>query len=197
MSVHVDGVWKQYGHKSVLEQLEFKVDEGAFVTMVGASGCGKSTFLRMLLGAEEPSRGAIKLDGAPLPAEPGPDRGIVFQRYSVFPHLNCRDNVVLGLDFRHAPWLGQLLGQERRQAADKAQAMLTAVGLEQAGDLMPTALSGGMQQRLAIAQALILEPRILLLDEPFGALDPGIRLDMHALVTKLWRETHDHFHGHP
>lgn len=189
MSVEVEALWKSYGHKSVLEQIDLTIPNGSFVTMVGASGCGKSTFLRMLLGAENPSRGQIKLDGQPLSAEPGPDRGIVFQRYSVFPHLNCRDNVMLGLDFRQSRWRGRLTGKARQTAADKAQNMLDAVGLERASDLMPTSLSGGMQQRLAIAQALILEPRILLLDEPFGALDPGIRLDMHALVTKLWRET--------
>lgn len=189
MSVLVDNIWKAYGDKSVLEGVRLDIAAGSFVTMVGASGCGKSTFLRMLLGAETPTRGAIEIEGKPMPPEPGMDRGIVFQRYSVFPHLNCRDNVMLGLAFRQSPIMGRLFGKAKKAASDEAQIMLDAVGLEHAGDLMPSALSGGMQQRLAIAQALILKPKILLLDEPFGALDPGIRLDMHELVIRLWRQT--------
>ncbi len=187
-TVAVEHLWKGYDGKSVLENVNLAVPEGAFVTMVGASGCGKSTFLRLLLGAEQPTSGAITLDGKPLPPEPGPDRGIVFQRYSVFPHLSCIENVLLGLELKAAPLAGRLFGQARRQALDRSAGMLAAVGLEGVEDKLPTALSGGMQQRLAIAQALVLEPRILLLDEPFGALDPGIRLDMHTLVTRLWRE---------
>lgn len=187
-AVAIEHVWKGYDGKSVLENVSLEVASGAFVTLVGASGCGKSTFLRLLLGAEQPTRGAITVDGEPLPAEPGPGRGIVFQRYSVFPHLTCIENVLLGLELAAAPVTARLFGKARRQALERAAAMLAAVGLEGAMDRMPAALSGGMQQRLAIAQALVLEPRILLLDEPFGALDPGIRLDMHALVTRLWRE---------
>lgn len=187
-AVAVDHLWMGYDGKSVLENVSLQVAAGAFVTLVGASGCGKSTFLRLLLGAERPVRGTITVDGAPLPPEPGPERGIVFQRYSVFPHLTCLDNVLVGLEFRAAPWTGRLFGQQRRQARDQAAEMLAAVGLDGVEDALPTALSGGMQQRLAIAQALVLEPRILLLDEPFGALDPGIRLDMHKLITRLWRE---------
>jgi NitT/TauT family transport system ATP-binding protein len=177
-----------YNGTSVLENISLAVTAGSFVTLVGASGCGKSTFLRLLLGAERPLHGTITVDDEPLPPEPGPDRGIVFQRYSVFPHLSCLENVLLGLEFKAAPWAGRLFGQRRREARDKAATMLAAVGLDGAAGALPTALSGGMQQRLAIAQALVLEPKILLLDEPFGALDPGIRLDMHALVTRLWRE---------
>ena len=187
-AVAVEHLWMGYDGKSVLENVSLKVAAGAFVTLVGASGCGKSTFLRLLLGAERPVRGKISVDGKPLPAEPGPERGIVFQRYSVFPHLSCLENVLVGLEFRAAPVTGRLFGQKRRWAREQAAAMLAAVGLEGVEDALPTSLSGGMQQRLAIAQALVLEPEILLLDEPFGALDPGIRLDMHGLVTRLWRE---------
>lgn len=188
-AVTVEHLWKGYDGKSVLENLDLAVSEGAFVTMVGASGCGKSTFLRLLLGAEQPTSGAIKLDGKPLPPEPGPDRGIVFQRYSVYPHLTVLQNVMLGLEFRASPWRGRLFGNARRRAMEEAEEMITCVGLARARDSLPAALSGGMQQRLAIAQSLILEPRVLLLDEPFGALDPGIRKDMHDLVRRLWRET--------
>lgn len=187
-AVAVEHLWMGYDGSSVLENISLEVTAGSFVTLVGASGCGKSTFLRLLLGAERPVKGKITVDGQPLPAEPGPDRGIVFQRYSVFPHLTCLDNVLLGLEFQAAPWAGRLFGRKRRHARDTAVAMLAAVGLDGVAEALPSSLSGGMQQRLAIAQALVLEPRILLLDEPFGALDPGIRLDMHGLVTRLWRE---------
>ncbi|MCY1428334.1 Bicarbonate transport ATP-binding protein CmpD [compost metagenome] len=173
----------------VLERLNLSIDEGEFCTLVGTSGCGKSTFLRLLLGQEVPSRGHILLDGQPLAGEPDASRGVVFQRYSVFPHLSVLDNVALGLELPRARLLGRLLGQAKRQAREQAAAMLGKVGLGHALDKYPTQLSGGMQQRLAIAQALIMQPRILLLDEPFGALDPGIRKDMHALLLELWRET--------
>ncbi|MGE5152688.1 MAG: ATP-binding cassette domain-containing protein, partial [Bdellovibrio bacteriovorus] len=132
--------------------------------------------------------GQILLDGRPLPAEPGPDRGIVFQRYSVFPHLTVLRNVLLGLELRAAPLTGHLFGAARREALGRARQMLDAVGLGRALDKYPSELSGGMQQRLALAQSLVMHPEILLLDEPFGALDPGIRADMHELVGRLWRE---------
>ena len=171
-------VWVEYGDKIVLEKVSLDVTEGSFVSIVGPSGAGKSTFLRLVLGQEAPSRGRIYLDGEPLCPEPGPDRGVVFQRYSVFPHMSVLKNVMFGVQCR----------DKKRSARDEAVEMLRHVGLADNLDAYPSALSGGMQQRLAIAQALITHPRILLLDEPFGALDPGVRLDMHALITELWRE---------
>ena len=186
--IAVRNLWKEYGDQVVLERLNLEVQPGEFCTIVGASGCGKTTFLRLLLGEEAPTRGRILLDGEPLPAEPGPDRGIVFQRYSVFPHLTVLHNVLLGLELRAAPLTGRLFGAARREARERARQMLEAVGLGRALDKYPTELSGGMQQRLALAQSLVMHPRILLLDEPFGALDPGIRADMHELVGRLWRE---------
>src|SRR5579863_2064272 len=181
-------VWVEYDEKIVLERVDLDIAEGSFVSVVGPSGAGKSTFLRLILGQEAPTRGHLLLDGARLPAECGPDRGVVFQRYSVFPHLTALQNVLFGLECAGAPITGRLFGARRRAAVAEATAMLAAVGLEHNLAAYPAQLSGGMQQRLAIAQALIKHPRILLLDEPFGALDPGIRLDMHQLVTKLWRE---------
>jgi len=174
----------------VLENLSIKVDEGEFVTLVGASGCGKSTFLKLLLGTEQASSGELLLTGEPIGHEPSSDRGIVFQKYSVFPHLNVRENVAIGLEFEQSPWLGRLFGSKRKAALKQADELLAAVGLEQSLDKYPHELSGGMQQRLALAQALIKKPKILLLDEPFGALDPGIRKDMHELVLGLWRKYH-------
>ena len=186
--IRFENVWMTYGDQVVLERLNLTVAPGEFCTIVGASGCGKTTLLRLLLGEETPSRGRILLDGEPLPAEPGPDRGIVFQRYSVFPHLSVLGNVLLGLELRASPVTGRLFGSARRSAQEEAVAMLEAVGLGHALRKYPTQLSGGMQQRLALAQSLVMHPRILLLDEPFGALDPGIRRDMHELVLRLWRE---------
>ena len=155
----------------------------------GPSGCGKTTFLKLLLGEEQPSRGRILVDGKPLPPEPGPDRGIVFQRYSVFPHLTVLGNVLLPRELEAAPCLARLFGAARRRAVEEARALLAEVGLAGSEDKYPAALSGGMQQRLALAQALMRRPKILLLDEPFGALDPGIRADIHALTRRLWHET--------
>lgn len=186
--IEIRNLWKEYGDQVVLEHINLSVAAGDFCTIVGASGCGKTTFLRLLLGEESPTRGEIRLDGEPLTAEPGPDRGIVFQRYSVFPHLSVLRNVMLGLELRATRLTGYLLGARRRRAREEAAAMLEAVGLGHALDKYPDALSGGMQQRLALAQSLVMHPRILLLDEPFGALDPGIRADMHELVGRLWRE---------
>ena len=187
-AVRLEKVWKIYGQDVVLENIDLDVKPGEFVTVVGASGCGKTTFLKMLLGEEQATRGQLLLDGQPMPGEPGPDRGVVFQRYSVFPHLTALRNVMLAMEFSQSRFLGRLFGQSRRQAREKAEAMLEAVGLADARNKYPSELSGGMQQRLAIAQALVKEPRVLLLDEPFGALDPGIRKDMHRLILQLWRE---------
>ncbi|HEX7683760.1 MAG TPA: ABC transporter ATP-binding protein [Trinickia sp.] len=187
--IEVRNVWKEYGDQVVLERLNLRVEEGEFCSMVGASGCGKSTFLRLLLGQERATRGEILLDGERLPREPDAHRGVVFQRYSVFDHLSVVRNVMLGLELPRAKFMGRLFGARRRAARDEAVAMLERVGLGAALDKYPQQLSGGMQQRLAIAQALMMKPRILLLDEPFGALDPGIRKDMHELLLLLWRES--------
>ena len=186
--IEVRNVWKSYGDQVVLERLDLRIEAGEFCSMVGASGCGKSTFLRLLLGQERATRGAILLDGEPLPAEPDAHRGVVFQRYSVFGHLSVLRNVMLGLELPRAKLTGRLFGAKRRAARDEAVAMLERVGLGASLDKYPQHLSGGMQQRLAIAQALMMKPRVLLLDEPFGALDPGIRKDMHDLLLGLWRE---------
>jgi NitT/TauT family transport system ATP-binding protein len=184
----IDRVWKEYGDQIVLENLTLEVAPRSFLALVGPSGCGKTTFLRMILGQEQPSRGRIILDGAPLPREPGPDRGVVYQRYSVFPHLTVLGNVMLGPELQTSRFLGRRLGAARRALADEARAMLAEVGLQGSEAKYPAQLSGGMQQRLALAQALIMRPRVLLLDEPFGALDPGIRAEIHALMKRLWNE---------
>jgi len=184
----LQNIWVEYGDKIVLERVTLDIEAGSFVSIIGPSGAGKSSLLRVVLGQEVPTRGTILLDGTPLTPQCGPDRGVVFQRYSVFPHLSALRNTVFGLECQQAPLSARLFGSARRAASDEAIAMLNAVGLGDSVDLYPAQMSGGMQQRLAIAQALIKRPRILLLDEPFGALDPGIRTDMHALITRLWRD---------
>jgi NitT/TauT family transport system ATP-binding protein len=184
----VRNVWKQFGDHVVLENVNLEVPDNEFVTIVGASGCGKTTFLRMLLGTDAPTRGQILIDDVPIRPEPDPSRGVVFQRYSLFPHLTVMGNLLLGLELKRSRLTGRLFGAARRAAAQRAGEMLEAVGLAAARERYPAQLSGGMQQRLSIAQAVICEPKILLLDEPFGALDPGITADMHEVILKLWRD---------
>ena len=182
----VHGLEKSYGDDRVLERVNVTAEAGEFLSLVGASGCGKSTFLRILLGQEQASGGLVVVGDRPIVPEPTPQRGIVFQRYSVFPHLTAMQNLLLVEDFRSGGPFGRVFGDRRKTALKEAETMLERVGLGHARDLYPASLSGGMQQRLAIAQTLLGRPQILLLDEPFGALDPGIRVEMHELLTELW-----------
>ena len=184
--VTAKNLWKTYDDHVVLENVNLDVADHEFVTIVGASGCGKTTFLKMLLGIETPSKGQLLIDGKPIVPEPTPERGIVFQRYSLFPHLTVLQNVLLGLEFERSRLLGKLFGASRRNAVANANKLLESIGLASSHDKYPAQLSGGMQQRLSIAQSVIRRPKILLLDEPFGALDPGITLDLHKLILDLW-----------
>lgn len=184
--VEIRDVFHGYGGKPILERVNLSVEQGEFVSIVGASGCGKSTFLRLLLAEEQPMRGAIRIDGKEPAQEPNAERGIVFQRYSVFPHMTVVQNIVAAESFSGP--VGHLFGARRRAAVDRAYATLARVGLEHVAGSYPAELSGGMQQRLAIAQALTARPRILLLDEPFGALDPGTRHSMHGFLTALRKD---------
>jgi NitT/TauT family transport system ATP-binding protein len=186
--IQAQHLWKKYDGNVVLERLNVRVDAGEFITMVGTSGCGKSTFLKILLGMEAPTSGLLLLDGKPISNEPDQSRGIVFQQYSVFPHLSALENVIIAREFEKSLLIGKLFGKQKKNVVDEAKELLESVGLTAAAHKYPHELSGGMKQRLAIAQALFRKPRILLLDEPFGALDPGIRADMHQLMLKLWRE---------
>jgi NitT/TauT family transport system ATP-binding protein len=184
--VTVRDVFQSYDGRPILERVNVDVEEGEFISIVGASGCGKSTFLRLLLAQEQPTRGEIRIAGAEPAPEPGLDRGVVFQRYSVFPHLTVRENLVAGESLRR-PW-GRFFGAELQAARARADATLVRIGLDHVAGAYPATLSGGMQQRLAIGQALSARPRILLLDEPFGALDPGTRLAMHDFLSELRTE---------
>jgi NitT/TauT family transport system ATP-binding protein len=186
--ITIKNLWKEYGDNVVLEKLSLNIEEGEFCTLVGPSGCGKTTFLKMFLGQEIPTRGTFLLDGEPFPEEPSLERGIVFQRYSVFENLTVLGNVLLAMELKDSKYFGYLFGAKRKRAKEEAIEMLNAVGLSESLYKYPSELSGGMQQRLSIAQSLVNKPRILLLDEPFGALDPGIRSDMHALILDLWKK---------
>jgi len=168
-----------------IQDISFVVEDlpsiGELVTIVGPSGCGKSTLLRIIAGLKPhfpPSKGEVQVFGKPI-QEAGPDRGLVDQKYSLLPHLNVLENVAFGLKLR---------GVSRSERLDRAQDWIKKVGLDGSEKKFPSELSGGMQQRVAIAATLILRPRILLMDEPFGALDPGIRLRMQELLIKLWNE---------
>lgn len=161
--------------------VEDAVDAGELITIVGPSGCGKSTVLRIIAGLKPhfpATSGEARVFNQPV-CEAGSDRGLVDQKYSLLPHLNVVDNIAFGLKLRGVS------GTERR---DRAGEWVKKVGLEGSERKFPSELSGGMQQRVAIAATLILQPRILLMDEPFGALDPGIRLRMQELLVRLWSE---------
>jgi len=183
MKLRVDNVSKWFGPpgkpKLVLDQLSFSVNDGVFVALVGRSGSGKSTLLRLIAGLEQPSSGQVLLDGQPV-QEPGPDRGMVFQKYSLYPWLSAAENVAFGM---------RLQGRNKAEIRERTAYFLDVVGLDRAGGLMPRQLSGGMQQRVAIARALAAEPKVLLLDEPFGALDIQIRESMQLFLYQLWERT--------
>ena len=164
----VQNLCKRFGDKTVLEDINFSMQSGEFVTFVGSSGCGKSTLLRLIAGLDHPSGGRIHVDGSPVEG-PGPDRGMVFQKYSLYPWLNAADNVSFGM---------RLQGMTSHDVRDRTAYFLEVVGLQDAATKLPRELSGGMQQRVAIARALATNPSVLLLDEPFGALDLQIRETM-------------------
>jgi len=184
--VTVRNLFQEYDRRPIIERVNLDVNEGEFISIVGASGCGKSTFLRLLLAEEQPTRGEIRIEGREPASEPGRERGVVFQRYSVFPHMTVLENIVAAESFSRP--LGLLFGAEKRAARERAAETLKRIGLDHMGHAYPSALSGGMQQRLAIGQALTARPRILLLDEPFGALDPGTRISMHKFLEELRAE---------
>jgi NitT/TauT family transport system ATP-binding protein len=178
----LEDVSKVYGRKTVLNDIDLAVSEQEFCTVVGPSGCGKSTLLRLILGQERVTGGRLLMQGRPI-GFPGPDRGIVYQRYSLFPHLTILNNILLGKQLG-LPFMKALKGKKTDR--DEAMRYLESVQLADHAHKYPHQLSGGMQQRVAIAQALIMKPRILLMDEPFGALDPGTREMMQILILELW-----------
>lgn len=180
--LHLEDVYKSYGSKRVLDNIDLAVSKGELCAVVGPSGCGKSTLLRQILGEERPDSGHILLEAEEV-GTPDTSRGIVFQRYSLFPHLSVIDNVMLGRKLTNGLWKGW---NERRRYREEAMHFLERVRLAEHADKYPHQLSGGMQQRVAIAQSLLLKPRILMMDEPFGALDPETREQMQLFLLELW-----------
>jgi NitT/TauT family transport system ATP-binding protein len=165
------------GPVTALRDIHFKVHRREFVCVIGPSGCGKSTLIRLLAGLYQPTSGRILLDGAPVSA-PGPERGMVFQGYTLFPWSTLVKNVMFGLEMK---------GLGKPQAEREARQWLSLVGLDKFADHYPSQISGGMKQRVAIARALAAQPRILLMDEPFGALDAQTRAQMQGHLLEIWR----------
>jgi NitT/TauT family transport system ATP-binding protein len=165
------------GEHVALKGINFKTHRREFVCVIGPSGCGKSTLIRILAGLDQPTSGEVLLDGKPA-REPGADRGMVFQGYTLFPWLTVKKNVMFGL---------RMNGHARTEAEREALQWLDLVGLAKFADAYPHQLSGGMKQRVAIARALANRPRILLMDEPFGALDAQTRAKMQAYLLDIWR----------
>jgi ABC-type nitrate/sulfonate/bicarbonate transport system ATPase subunit len=174
----IRGVERRFDKTLALQATDLEVAENDFITILGPSGCGKSTLLRIVAGLDHPTAGEVLLDGRAIHG-PGADRGMVFQSYTLFPWLTVRDNVCFGLVERGLP---------RAQQLEIADAFLAKVGLRGFEHHYPKQLSGGMQQRTAIARALANGPRMLLMDEPFGALDHQTRELMQELLLGIWEQ---------
>jgi NitT/TauT family transport system ATP-binding protein len=178
MSISVQNVVVEYASRRILNGIDLEIEAGEFVSIVGETGCGKSTLLRLILAEEHPTEGRVLVQGR---ERPRPDRtcGYVPQKYSLFPDKTVLENVMFGLGFR-----------KKREFKEEALRYLRHTGLHEAdAGKYPHQLSGGMQQRVAIAQALIMKPPVLLMDEAFSALDPGTRRGMQKLMKELWRES--------
>lgn len=178
----IRGLRKSYGVgdtvHTVFSEISLDIHRREFICVIGPSGCGKSTFVRTIAGLDECSGGQVLLDGKDV-AGPGPDRGMVFQGYTLFPWRTVKKNVMFGLEMR---------GKDSATAEAEARQWLDMVGLSKFENAYPHELSGGMKQRVAIARALANEPRILLMDEPFGALDAQTRAQMQNYLLQIWKK---------
>ena len=176
----VDSLKKKFqdreGEIVALGNISFSVHQREFICVIGPSGCGKSTLIRIIAGLEKQTSGSILLDSKPIDS-PSSDRGMVFQNYTLFPWLTIKKNIMFGLIMSKT---------DREEANTKAMDWLELVGLSEFSDLYPHQLSGGMKQRVAIARALATQPRILLMDEPFGALDAQTRAQMQSYLLQIW-----------
>jgi NitT/TauT family transport system ATP-binding protein len=182
--VELENVSVHFGRTVALHEISAKVDDapntGEFITLIGPSGCGKSTILNLIAGLLEPTSGRVLVKGRPVDG-PGRDRGMIFQQYSSFPNRTVLGNVLFGLEVNKDE-----IPLSRSERHDHAMELIRQVGLEGHEAKYPPMLSGGQQQRVAIARSLALEPQILLMDEPFSALDEPTRLEMQELIVNLW-----------
>lgn len=178
VSLTIEGIDVHYGHTRVLEDFCLHVEAGELVSLLGASGCGKTTTLRTVAGFLQPSRGAIRLGDVDLTRRPAHKRniGLVFQTYALFPHLTVRDNVAFGLKQR---------GIDSKSRRARAADMLALVDLAHLAERMPSALSGGQRQRVALARALVIDPPLMMFDEPLSNLDAKLRIDMRVEIRRL------------
>ncbi len=189
--IDVQNLTVTYGDQTILRDVHLTVEEGEFVCVLGQTGCGKSTLLRLILGAEQPTQGRILIDNQEHP-RPDRARGYVPQKYSLFQDRTVLDNITFGLELTEFTLLTRWTPRfftRRREFREEALDYLLKLGLrEQDANKYPDELSGGMQQRVAIAQALISRPRILLMDEAFSALDPATRRETQSLMKTLWKD---------
>ena len=179
-TLQISGLHLTYGGPPALNNVDLDVARGEFVALLGPSGCGKTSLLRSIAGFVHPQRGSILLNGRNVASVPTRERniGLVFQNYALFPHMSVLENVRFGLECRNVP---------KREATDRAQAALARVGLAAFAERRPKQLSGGQQQRVALARAIVIEPDLLLLDEPLGALDKQLRVQMQTELKGLQR----------
>ena len=183
MGIVVENVSKNFGDFVALENVSLEVPSGSLTALLGPSGGGKSTLLRVIAGLEEPDSGTVILDGQDLTQSPARERGVgfVFQHYAAFKHMTVRDNVAYGLKIRKRP---------KDEIGDRVKELLALVHLDGFADRYPAQLSGGQRQRMALARALAVEPKVMLLDEPFGALDATVRKELRAWLRRLHEDVH-------
>jgi sulfate transport system ATP-binding protein len=183
MSIVVENVSKSFGSFQALDDVSLEVPDGSLTALLGPSGSGKSTLLRVIAGLEEPDQGAVLISGEDATELPVRRRGVgfVFQHYAAFKHMTVRDNIAFGLKVRR---------RQRAEIRDRVDELLGLVHLEGFADRYPSQLSGGQRQRMALARALAVEPRVLLLDEPFGALDANVRAELRTWLRRLHDEVH-------
>lgn len=183
MYLQINNLHKNFETKSgslvVLKDINMTIKQGEYICAVGASGSGKSTLLRQIAGLDQPTSGEVRVDNK-LITGPGPDRGMVFQHYTLYPWMSVQENTEFGL---------KLLGVPKKQRREQASYYLNVVGLTEFAKTLPKQLSVGMKQRVAIARSLASEPKVLLMDEPFGALDVHTKESMHEFMLDLWQRT--------
>ena len=194
--IHFDNISHSYSEDPILHEVDFKIELGQAIGLLGPSGAGKTTLLNIALGALSPSTGAVRIvqesGEEQIVTGPGADRGVVYQRYTLFPHMSVIDNVCIGVMLRH-PWWWRIKNwgrwkEMRKKYYEEAAELLGKFSLSHSIHKYPNELSGGMQQRVAIAQALFAKPRIIFLDEPFGALDESTRADMQDMLLTIYHD---------